>query len=815
MRRMLVTLAMVLALGGSAQATGMLIPVEKKLPPLALVDQKVTINIEDQVAVTRIEQSFRNHTGRELEATYLFPVPKGASVRKFTMWVNGVEVPGEIVKAEEARKIYTDIVSRSHDPGLLEYMNQSLMKVRVFPVPPKGDQRISISYTSVSNSDNGLVEYMYPMRTDGKAAETLEKFSISINLKDQRPLTNIYSPSHPITITRPNDKEAVIGFEKNAAILDRDFQLFYQAGNKDIGLTAVTHRPISDRPGYFMMLLSPRAELSKMQVQPRDFVYVIDTSGSMRGKRLTQAKNALKYCLKQLNEGDRFALINFASTVTKYANNLQTATTSNLEAARKWVDDLEATGGTNIDEALRDALAIRSSDTSRTYTMIFFTDGQPTWGERNPQKILENVKRNNTGSTRIFSFGVGDDVNTVLLDGLADTTKAVSSYVREAEDIEAKVSSLYAKISNPVLANLKLEVGGDIAINEMYPQQLPDLFHGSQLVIFGRYTGKGHAGIRLVGQIGKETKTFDYELNFTDKTTGNQGFVEDLWARRKVGHLLDQIRLQGETKEVVEEVVTLAKRYGITTPYTSYLLVPDAPPPGPVGGGGGGGNRPFAKGKKGGPSDAPPALLPGPGGFGSTTKPTSPIPLADLAKQLDPKIDINTARGQLEDSRLKNDAEKGDAKDKKAAKETLEQQSALQKAQAAFNSRRLGEVQNGKLGVDFAVQNNALRFEQQLRNTASRFVQNRNVVDVGGVWIDDGFNAKMDMVTVKAQSEAYFDILKLHPEVKDVYALGNYVIWVTPSGKALIIDRNSGRETMPAAEIEGLFKAAPKKTDKK
>ena len=427
MRRVLVAWALLLVVGTSAQATGMLIPTEKALPPLALVDQKVTITIEDQVAVTRIEQSFRNHTGRELEATYLFPVPKGASVRKFTMWVNGVEQTGEIVEAVQARKIYTDIVARSHDPGLLEYMNHQLIKLRVFPVPPKGDQKISLSYTSVSPADNGLIEYVYPMRTDGKAAQTLEKFSITVNLKDQRPLTNIYSPSHAITITRPNDKEAVIGFEKNSAVLDRDFQLFYQAGSKDVGLTAVTHRPIADRPGYFMMLLSPRAELSKMQQVPRDFVYVLDTSGSMRGKRIVQARAALKYCLNNLNENDRFAMIHFATTVTKYHNGLQPATKSNLEAARRWVDDLEASGATAIDDALREAMAMRTSDESRTFTMVFFTDGQPTWGVKDPVKILENVKKNNNGNTRIFSFGVGDDVNTVLLDSLADSTKAVST----------------------------------------------------------------------------------------------------------------------------------------------------------------------------------------------------------------------------------------------------------------------------------------------------------------------------------------------------------------------------------------------------
>src|SRR5207249_2252545 len=169
-----------------------------------------------------------------------------------------------------------------------------------------------------------------------------------------------------------------------------------------------------------------------------------------------------------------------------------------------------------------------------------------------------------------------------LLDQLSEDTRAVATYVREAEDIEAKVSSLYGKISHPVLANLKLSVGPDVAVNEVYPPQLPDLFHGSQLVVLGRYTGKGHVAVKLTGNVGTEAKEFVYELNFPDKGAEEKVFVEDLWARRKVGYLLDQIRVNGEKKELVEEVVTLAKRYGITTPYTSYLVVPDGPTPAPV-----------------------------------------------------------------------------------------------------------------------------------------------------------------------------------------------------------------------------------------
>jgi Ca-activated chloride channel family protein len=587
---MLAVLALALLSVNSVQATGLLIPTEKKLPPLAMLNHHVRVTIDDQVAVTRIEQTFRNHTERALEATYIFPIPKGASVRKFTMWVDGTEVAGELVEADKARKIYTEIVQRTQDPGLLEYMGNNMLRLRVFPVPPrtdsktKGDQKISISYTSVANAENGLVEYIYPLKTSGKAAETLEKFSLNLNLKSQHAIQNIYSPTHSITMTRPNDKEAMIGFEKEQAVLDTDFQLFYATSAKDVGLTAVAHRPNPSQNGYFMLLVSPRAELSKSQQVPRDMVFVLDTSGSMRGKRMTQARNALKYCLKNLTANDRFGMMNFATTVNKYADGLQQANSDNVAAALKWADQLEATGGTAINDALATALDMRTSDPARTFTVVFFTDGQPTIGETNAEKILQNVGKKNTASTRIFTFGVGDDVNAAMLDRISDDSRAISTYVRESEDIEAKVSGLYGKISNPVLANLKLNVGEGIALAEVYPPQLPDLFHGSQLVVFGRYSGKGHAAIKLTGSVGMEAQEFVYELNFADKTNDEKGFVEDLWARRKVGYLLDQIRVNGEKKELVDEVVALAKRYGITTPYTSYLLVPDGPlQPGPSG----------------------------------------------------------------------------------------------------------------------------------------------------------------------------------------------------------------------------------------
>src|SRR5437868_1807900 len=215
MRRTLLLLGLLLASAGSTHAHGLLIPEEKTLPPLAMLNHKVSIAIEDQVAVTRVEQTFRNHTDRQLEATYLFPVPKGATVNKFTMWVDGKETQGELMEANKARDIYMSIVRRTQDPGLLEYVGNNLFRMRVFPIPPRGDQKVTLRYTAVSDRAGDLVEYVYPLKTDGKATSTLEAFSITATIKSQHGVQNVYSPTHAVALKRANDKEVTVDFERN------------------------------------------------------------------------------------------------------------------------------------------------------------------------------------------------------------------------------------------------------------------------------------------------------------------------------------------------------------------------------------------------------------------------------------------------------------------------------------------------------------------------------------------------------------------------------------------------------------------------
>jgi Ca-activated chloride channel family protein len=411
-------------------------------------------------------------------------------------------------------------------------------------------------------------------------------------------------------------------------------------------------------------------------------------------------------------------------------------------------------------------------------------------------KILRNIIAKNTANTRIFTFGVGDDVNATFLDQLADNTRAVSTYVRPAEDIEAKVSTLYSQISHPVLANLKLSTSGDTRIDEVYPPQLPDLFQGGQIIVLGRYAGQGPSAITLSGTVGKEPREFVYELSFPAKTESEKGFVEQLWARRKVGYLLDQIRANGEKKELVDETVALAKKYGIATPYTSYLVMPDAPVPVAArgqllpanqGGLGGGGGQMLGRVAGRGPGGGEPRLV-----EVLRSAPARPGELANI-------------RARVEHDKLQRiDAFNPTAP---ALAIAADKQKVYEKARRALLAGRQDEFQTGKLGVDLAIESNNLRNQARLTQTAIRNVGGRNCMEVGGIWIDEGFTAKTPVVTVKSMSPAYFRILERHPEIREVYQLGNYLVWVAPNATALVIDTNDGKEQLTDDEIDKLFVA--------
>ena len=318
-------------------------------------------------------------------------------------------------------------------------------------------------------------------------------------------------------------------------------------------------------------------DVKEKQVLMKDVAFVLDTSGSMAGKKLDQAKKALQFCVENLNDGDRFELIRFSTEVEPLFDKLVEASKANRTKAEDFIKDLKPIGGTAIDDALRKALALaenREGPATRPFVVIFLTDGCPTIGTTDEDEILAHVKKESEGHTRVFCFGIGTDVNTHLLDRITEETRAVSQYVLPEEDLEVKVSNFFAKIKEPVLANPTLAFTGDIRTSKLYPSPLPDLFKGEQLVLVGRYSGKGDSAVVVQGSVNGTEKKFTYEVKFPSESE-ECDFIPRLWATRRVGYLLDEIRLHGENSELRDEVTELARKYGIVTPYTAYLIMED------------------------------------------------------------------------------------------------------------------------------------------------------------------------------------------------------------------------------------------------
>ena len=540
------------------------------VPYLTIKYHRVTVTIEDQVATTHVDQVFVNEGRYEVEGTYIFPVPNAerATISEFAMWVDGEKLEGQVLERDEARRIYEDIVRQRRDPALLEYAGRDAFQARVYPIPPGGERRIELEYSEVLDMDNGLVEYVYPLNTEKFSPRPLEEVTVNVTIHSNQPLKAIYSPSHDVDIVRQGDHDAIIGYEEYDVKPDRDFVLYYTVSPEDVGVNLLSYKPDGKSDGFFLLLAAPRVEIDTTQVIAKDVILVLDVSGSMRGEKIEQAKEALDFVLGNLHDEDCFNIIAFSTATRPYARDLVPA--DERGEARDFVARLEANGSTDINRALLEALAMADKSAMRPTIVIFLTDGLPTVGEVDVDRIIDNADDAAPENARIFPFGVGYDVNTILLDTIAQNHRGASGYVRPEEAIDEKVSAFYAKVSTPLLADLEIDFGRT-NVEDVYPYPLPDLFAGTQLVVVGRYDEGGETAVTLNGEVNGETQQFRYD-GVSFHRQGGEEFIARLWATRKIGYLLQQIRLHGEQDELVDEVVDLSIRYGIITPYTSFLV---------------------------------------------------------------------------------------------------------------------------------------------------------------------------------------------------------------------------------------------------
>ncbi len=552
-------------------------PPRPVLAQLSIRYHRVEVNIQDQVAVTHVDQVFYNPNDWQIEGTYMFPIPQDAAVGSFTLWVDGKPVEGRVLSADEARRSYEQIVSTLRDPALLEYAGRGALQARIFPIPPKGERRIELEYSQVLAAENGLVRYIYPLNTEKFSALPLEDVSVTVRVSSSgAPVRAVYSPSHPVDVNRESEGQVLVGYEAKDVKPDTDFALVYSLGEEQ-AFHLLTFRDPGDpldADGFFLLLLAPRPDAS-LEALPKDMILVLDRSGSMEGEKFQQARQALQYVLDNLNPQDRFNVIAFSTGLESYARGLRPASEAGEAAA--WVDRLSAEGSTDINRALLEAAAI--ADAERPTYLIFLTDGLPTVGEVDSQKILNNLARSATDNLRLFVFGVGYDVDTFLLDSLAQEHHGKSMYVTPGERLDESLSAFYAGIRAPVMTDLELDFEG-ANVFDLYPHPLPDLFSGSQVVVVGRYRNAGVFDVRLSGLVEERRMTFNFpDQSFSERSeqTALSTNLPRLWATRKIGYLLNRIRLQGADQETMDQIVRLSIRYGIVTPYTSYLVTEEQP----------------------------------------------------------------------------------------------------------------------------------------------------------------------------------------------------------------------------------------------
>jgi Ca-activated chloride channel family protein len=819
MRGFFLALAL-LGLAGSSlvRADGLLIPTDHDLPPLSLTSERVKVTIVGQVATTTVHQSYRNRSGRDLEAEFIFPLPPGASVRGFSMWVAGKRYVGEAVESSKARQTYEDIVRRLQDPGLLEYMGRDLWKARVYPVLRGSDQEIEITFTSILPIEADIVSYQYLLRNGQTVRKIVRDFTMVVQIQSPDALGPIYSPSHDVAIDRRGDQNAVVSFEQSACKLDKDFQLYFVPKAARIGVSILAQRESASERGYFLMLLSPRATPEAREAR-RDLVVVVDTSGSMEGEKLRQAKAAVNRAIDSLGPDDRFALVAFATTPTPFREHLAAAAAPNLEEARTWVEQLTSGGGTDISAALESALKLRSEkQVGRAFQVVFLTDGLPTVGTTDPKQIIEIVSREDSAGVRIYTFGVGDDVDTQLLDSLAETTRGSSTYVRPDENLELKVSAFTAKIQRPVRTNLELEVRGGPRSVEMYPPRIPDLFHGEQLQVVGRYEGHGLATLTLKGFAGESRFSESLETTLPAIATEHD-FIAPIWARRKVGYLLDQIRRNGESAEVKRELIRLARDYSIATPFTSLLIVPEAGK-----GVASGTRRSNGRSRRAAPRWAPNGLgfgggpSAGMGAGGSAMGGTGRMGagMGGMAGMGGGMAGMGGGmggtRGGFSGPRI---GSRGGGEDQSNGRgsSAASQPSAVGttnagSASTSSNPTAPAQPASGKEAVDLAQGLADLKLGARAEtSTGPRTVAGRRFQKVGDAWVDQGFTSSTPTLRLRVLGKAYFRLLGSHRDLRLIFALGNRITWISPSGIALIID-TQGPDDADQASLDRLFTPA-------
>src|SRR5687767_2054856 len=529
----------------------------------------VDVELRDGVLHYEVEETFINRGGGIGEADYLFPLPKNAAFEGLKLEINGELVAGETMSADEARRIYEDIVRQSRDPALVEWMGHGLLRTRIFPIAAGETRRVVVRFHAVAEREGDAVRVDYFRGGQSGPVADVARDRDEPDGRLQFRLTyprdgygRPYSPTHDL---RVSDERGTGRVELSGGAREMTLLLPLRRGTR-AAIGVLSHAPGREE-GFALLTLSPPAIAPRET--PRDVTLVLDVSGSMSGKKIEQAREAGKQLLGTLSSRDRFRLIDFASDVRSFRDEPVFATRDNLAAAARYLDRLRAEGSTNISGALDEALSA-GVENGRLPLVLFVTDGEPTVGERNPDRIA-NLAATERGRRRIFTFGVGADLNVALLERLALEGRGTAHFVRPDESVERAVSVVASRLTSPVATDLRVHVEG-ARLSKMHPAGSYDLFAGQDLVLLARYDGSGTVLVRFEGQSANGPVSWTTEAELPERDRDN-AFVARLWATQRVGYLSAERRRNGPSTEIDDEIRGLGEKYGIPTELTSYLVL--------------------------------------------------------------------------------------------------------------------------------------------------------------------------------------------------------------------------------------------------
>lgn len=560
---------------------------------ITLEGVRAAISILDRTASTTLELVVRNPGPRPEEAEVLLPVPDGAVVSAFAFEGPAREPTARILPSAEARRTYDGIVAKIRDPALLEFAGYNLIRSSVFPVPPGGTQRVRLTYDHILGGDNNRIDYVLP-RSE-MISSTAIPWQIEAEIRSKVPVSTIFSPSHPISVERTSPVLSRVRGGADASRTPGPFLLSVLLEGEGVTASLFAYPDPKVGGGYFLLLAGlPGRRPEEQGAIRREVTLVLDRSGSMLGKPMEQVRDSAIRICESLREGEAFNIIDYATTVSRFSPRPVLKDAKTLDEARKYLSLLRPMGGTNIHDALVEALR-QPPVPGCLPIVLFLTDGLPTIGQFSETAIRRAVETGNPHRRRVFTLGVGTELNAPLLDRLAEMTRGTSDYVLPGEDISRRVDQVFHRLSGPVLADGSLEVldsKGRVttrAAHELIPDKVPDLFEGDQFVLLGQYRGEEPITFRLSGNYAGATRSFSFSFPMTDATTRN-AFVPRLWASRRIAFLIDAIRQMGAAiptgptgapapipladprfKELTDEIVRLSTEFGILTEYTSFL----------------------------------------------------------------------------------------------------------------------------------------------------------------------------------------------------------------------------------------------------